>query len=309
MNRICEVCRIGFSASAARVRTGRGKYCSVRCKGLVSRISANCEQCGETFKPNFNNQGTRQRFCSKACSGAARSFRRMVPCAVCGLPTLEPRRFCSVACSNTHQSRGKLAFNCKTCGVEFRWSASRVAQSNPTYCSVPCRTACPDWRRNAAIEGNLVQTRRKSPSGLELAGNRMLRATSIEFNEQVLIESRFLVDVYIPSAKIVVQWDGDYWHGYRAAGDVRPLDKRQLRRVTYDRSQDAFMTKRGLMVLRFWEHEVKQHPDAVRRTIEIAIARRMELAVQPTKRAAVAKTKNKIENTVGLPLFGGEPDS
>ena len=39
------------------------------------------------------------------------------------------------------------------------------------------------------------------------------------------------------------------------------------------------------------------------------IARRMELAVQPTKRAAVAKTKNKIENTVGLPLFGGEPDS
>lgn len=35
------------------------------------------------------------------------------------------------------------------------------------------------------------------------------------------------------------------------------------------------------------------------------IARRMELAVQPTKRAAVAKTKNKLDKPEDLPLFGG----
>jgi len=35
------------------------------------------------------------------------------------------------------------------------------------------------------------------------------------------------------------------------------------------------------------------------------IARRMELAVQPTKRAAVAKTKNKLDDPNSLPLFGG----
>lgn len=34
------------------------------------------------------------------------------------------------------------------------------------------------------------------------------------------------------------------------------------------------------------------------------IARRMELAVQPTKRAAVAKTKNKLRGAEGTPLFG-----
>lgn len=38
------------------------------------------------------------------------------------------------------------------------------------------------------------------------------------------------------------------------------------------------------------------------------IARRMELAVQPTKRAAVAKTKNKLDNPEDLPLFAaGNP--
>lgn len=35
------------------------------------------------------------------------------------------------------------------------------------------------------------------------------------------------------------------------------------------------------------------------------IARRMELAVQPTKRAAVAKTKNKLDDPNELPLFSG----
>ena len=38
------------------------------------------------------------------------------------------------------------------------------------------------------------------------------------------------------------------------------------------------------------------------------IARRMELAVQPTKRAAVAKTKNKLDNPNELPLFSTEKE-
>lgn len=36
------------------------------------------------------------------------------------------------------------------------------------------------------------------------------------------------------------------------------------------------------------------------------IARRMDLAVKPTKRAAVAKSKNKLMGAEGTPLFGGE---
>ena len=36
------------------------------------------------------------------------------------------------------------------------------------------------------------------------------------------------------------------------------------------------------------------------------IARRMELAQSPTKRAAVAKTKNNLQGADGTPLFGGE---
>lgn len=36
------------------------------------------------------------------------------------------------------------------------------------------------------------------------------------------------------------------------------------------------------------------------------IARRMDLAVKPAKRAAVAKTKNKLMGAEGTPLFGGE---
>lgn len=37
------------------------------------------------------------------------------------------------------------------------------------------------------------------------------------------------------------------------------------------------------------------------------IARRMELAENPTKRAAVAKSKNNLQGAEGTPLFGGDP--
>jgi site-specific DNA-methyltransferase (adenine-specific) len=37
------------------------------------------------------------------------------------------------------------------------------------------------------------------------------------------------------------------------------------------------------------------------------IARRLELAVQPTKRAAVAASKNQLDDPNSLPLFGGWP--
>jgi site-specific DNA-methyltransferase (adenine-specific) len=37
------------------------------------------------------------------------------------------------------------------------------------------------------------------------------------------------------------------------------------------------------------------------------IARRMDLVLKPTKRAAVAKTKNKLDDPNALPLFGGTP--
>lgn len=242
------------------------------CKGIASRLRYPCAMCGKDFMPQIRVGGSRAQFCSKACFGASRVIRHETPCPICGKAAKEPRVFCSNACHNAHQSRNKTVHECKTCGATFKWSPSRTKNQNPTYCSVPCRTACPSWKRNAAIEGNLVQSRRKTPSKLELAGSDLLRRIDVAFEEQVLIDDRFLVDVYVPDAGLVIQWDGDYWHGYRPVGDNRPLDVRQAKRSRLDRSQDAYMTKHGYRVLRFWEHEVVRNPGSVAASVQAAVA-------------------------------------
>jgi very-short-patch-repair endonuclease len=129
-----------------------------------------------------------------------------------------------------------------------------------------CRNACPDWKRNAVIAGNLAQQRRQKPTSLEENGSAILRELGLSFSTQVLISDKFVVDAVVDGTSLVIQWDGDYWHGYRNPGP------RQTKRMNLDRSQDAYMRKCGYTVLRFWEHDVSQSKemvkDSIRKTLE-----------------------------------------
>ena len=93
----------------------------------------------------------------------------------------------------------------------------------------------------------------------------------IEYKRQSLVANKFTVDAEILEKKIIIQWDGDYWHGYRANGDSSPLEARQAKRAALDKSQDAYMRKMGYVVVRFWEHEVFNQPEKVREAIKSAI--------------------------------------
>jgi len=231
-----------------------------------------CQKCG---KISTKRRPDGQKFCSLACYRASarpeRKTGRERQCGSCGkviwvTPASEkPINYCSVACFNKAQSR-KVQYVCKVCGSPFEWSPSRAKENNPTYCSIECRTACPEWKRNAVIAGNLAQQNAKEPTRLELAGCALLDALGVEYKTQVLICDKFTVDVFVPSRNLVIQWDGDYWHGYGGA-----KDERQKKRVKLDRSQDAYMRKAGYTVLRFWEHEVKKEGESVSENIRKAV--------------------------------------
>lgn len=261
----CKYCESPFYVPACRTANGFGDYCSPRCARSATRIERTCQQCGGQFHRLGGGL-----YCSRMCSAASRVKTSPEPCEWCGESTRN-FRFCSVSCHDNYQSRNRLAYRCKTCGAAFQWSPSRVKIHNPTYCSMPCRTACPDWKTNAVIAGNLKQQQSKEPTRLEQAGAAILRRSGIAFDEQVLIAGKFVVDALLRNTKIVVQWDGAYWHGYRANGDSRPLDARQKKRSALDRSQDAYMRASGFVVLRFWDHEVFNSQERVIEAIQIAI--------------------------------------
>jgi very-short-patch-repair endonuclease len=191
---------------------------------------------------------------------------------MCGTPIYIPKgrlkavNFCSNECLNLYQGRNKIRYVCKICRKAFWWSPSRETSQTPKYCSVKCRTSCPEWKRKSVIAGNLKQQNRKAPSSLEIAGSKILEEIGVKFSTQVLIAEKFTVDALLDGRKIVVQWDGDYWHGFK-----KPNDARQRKRIALDKSQDAYMRKCGYTVLRFWEHEVKNNKEMVCENIKRAI--------------------------------------
>lgn len=215
----------------ARMPKGR-KYCSAECKNTSKRPQrktgkyVKCNQCGiEVYKRKTNLKNNKNNFCSHQCA-------------------------------NTYQSRNKLEFVCKTCEKKFYWGKSRIKDNNPTFCSIECRNKDTEWYKNAVIQGNLVQQNKKGLNKLELLGKTILEQLELDFEEQVLIADKFLVDVFMPKHNLIIQWDGDYWHGHHTKLKNGYPDARQKKRMLLDKSQNEYMKKCGYTILRFWEHEV-----------------------------------------------------
>lgn len=230
-----------------------------------------CALCG---KVDTRHRKAGQKFCSLECyRKAPKPYRRTGTtgrCVECGKEIYirnsraGSMRYCSMKCFNKAKSKTKT-HTCKVCGRMF--VRHRRGKNRPLkYCSIKCRTLCPTWKRNAVIAGNLAQQNTKKPSSLETAGNAILDALGIVYQTQVLICDKFTVDVFVPSRNLVIQWDGDYWHGYNSA-----KDERQKRRKRLDKSQDAYMRKAGYKVIRFWEHEVKKEAEKVSENLRTAI--------------------------------------
>lgn len=162
--------------------------------------------------------------------------------------------FCDPSHQNAWQGRNKIDYICKTCGNGFRMSASFVKYRNSTYCCIACRDADPD-RHTQLIEMNVSQQRANEPNNLERAGYAILDRLGVEYEPQYLIGGKFCVDAFVPSAGLVIQFDGDYWHGNPAT--YPQPDERQRKRIRLDSSQDSYMATCGYRVIRIWESDMK----------------------------------------------------
>jgi very-short-patch-repair endonuclease len=208
------------------------------------------------------------RYCSADCYRSSPRPQRRTgetrSCEVCGgefyVEASRPAhqgRFCSTACHDVHQGRAKTEHTCKTCGAMFRWSPSRTEGGNYTitYCSLPCRDADPDRRAQLLAMNEALQMRRATRA--EVAGYALLDALGVDYQRQATFNGKFTPDALVPGARLIVQFDGDYWHD-RAGTSTEP---RILRRVALDRSQDAYARACGWQVVRLWESDLRGDPD------------------------------------------------
>lgn len=243
-----------------------------------------CISCGKTVTRHLRPQ---TKYCSLECYRSSPRPQRKTgdtfPCAICGESVYVPasrlgqdRYFCSTDHANEWQGRNKTEHTCKMCGTSFRWSPSRSKANNVTYCSLKCRDADPE-RRAMLIAMNAKQQRMK-PNNIERAGYAMLDSLGIDYTPQHVIGGKFCVDAFVPGHRLVIQFDGDYWHGNPAS--FPEPDHRQRKRMTLDRSQDAYMAACGYRVVRFWASEITKHPERV-------MSQLRQLLAQPTPTPAV----------------------
>ena len=109
---------------------------------------------------------------------------------------------------------------------------------------------------------NRAQLLRKKATKLERILWRHLRNRNFagyKFRRQHPLDD-YVLDFYCPSAKLAVELDGG-GHNYQA---------HQIR----DRTRSEFLARRGIVVLRFWNHQVRRELDSVLQAIWFAVDQR-----------------------------------
>ena len=202
------------------------------------------------------------KFCTPVCYHAhgktgRRKTGEMKHCIVCEkefyVPSCRVQNSitCSVKCSNIYQGRKKITLTCIQCGNTFKRSPSFKKQK---YCSIECRNKN-DFFKLHTLRIGAEQNKSKLPNKLEQKGYAALNAMNLYYLPQWFFNGKFTVDAFMPKEKVIIQFDGDYWHGNPAY--YVSLDSRQKKRVALDKSQDAYLHKCGIKVIRFWESDFR----------------------------------------------------
>jgi very-short-patch-repair endonuclease len=93
----------------------------------------------------------------------------------------------------------------------------------------------------------------------------MLEGLPVVFVPQAPV-GHYTVDFLLPTVKVVIQADGDFWHAhpetYGEGEGCTPLSQAQQERRRLDASCDSFLRAHGYTVLRLWERDLHGAPQA-----------------------------------------------
>ena len=274
---LCAGCRVTVNGLFGV----RRKFCTDQCKKQYGAKSIaavrvlHCNGCGEVFHGRYPK---RQVFCGLECRkkyGFKPNPKKasIEPCGICETPVevrVSARKrnksgkfFCCPEHANQWQGRNKIGGKCETCGKDFLRSPSFIKRGLNKFCSNSCRYKSAEFAEHMSqmVSNQQMQAANK----FEKDGYALLDSLNIEYLPQHVICNKFCVDAFIPTLGIVIQFDGDYWHGNRERFKV--LSKRQEKRVKLDESQDKYFHKLGFVVVRIWESDFREDVAAVKRKI------------------------------------------
>lgn len=119
----------------------------------------------------------------------------------------------------------------------------------------------PEEWRNAVRKSRAKQIFPSKDSAIEVKIQNFLKELGIEFFTHFYvrdIENKYRCDIFIPSKKLVIECDGDYWHGNKQIFKNEQLSERILNQRKLDHQRTLQLISKGYNVIRLWEQEIKK---------------------------------------------------
>lgn len=265
---ICEYCGQPFARNVYPSRKAMPRFCGPTCRNKARTLKPiPCPICGTPFKPDIVDTGSvRRKTCSPECGHVLRtrspSPKRTPKEIVDELGLLYQKHTAKEVAKITGRSIGAVRAILDKAGIRLpipvarrrQCNGSRIAMLTNNPMSNPETAAKvqafwdkhPQKRRAIALHASRVNQRDR-PSRLEQRLWHILESLGIAFERQVTIKDKFIVDIRI--GNLIIEADGDYWHGHPR---FEPLTERQLAQQSRDRSRDKYLAACGYTVKRVW---------------------------------------------------------
>jgi very-short-patch-repair endonuclease len=218
--------------------------------------TAACEHCGTAFTRS-RSEGA-GRFCSRECTAEGSRRYPKHPCGWCGRPVTRTAQntYCSKRCAGLarRDPDALITCECRTCGSIFTRHRSRVEWGRGRHCSRECQLR---GRNSTACEEVLYDLL-----------DELIGPEGWIPQHRVFPNRRWVPDAVIHSQRLILQADGDYWHGKDPSTHANPII---AGRVKADAEFNAYAADTGWTVLRLWEFDLMNNPDNCRERIRRAL--------------------------------------
>lgn len=267
--KVCAECGNPFECLFLS-RAKQRQYCSIVCRNKANsrkrkrKPETPCKNCGIYFySPNI------RIFCSDKCYHEYKSVfgdrhheRESLVKYICeqyptaDLETMEKELGLSVTAIRDIANKNGILRGKDALDKQYEGNSEWMSENNPMYRPDVAAKVSEYWKAHPEKKQAIAAMGRqanqvKKPSKLELRCAEYLTALGIEFEHQSVIKDKFVVDFRIEN--IILQCDGEYWHGHPR---FEPLTEQQLKQQKRDAAQDKYLQACGYTVIRVWESDV-----------------------------------------------------
>lgn len=119
----------------------------------------------------------------------------------------------------------------------------------------------------------------------EKFAKEFLDKLGIEYQYQYLASDiKRYYDFYLPKQRILIEVDGDFYHGYgKVYEEMNPMQKKNHR---VDEIKDRWAALHSIPLLRIWEHDIRTNPTKVMQTL-------LDWIVDKTQKMIIDENKKK----------------